>query len=356
MTFEEAEAKFKDLQARVQRGEPLSRAEYEAQVSQLGVHDERGTLWEINPRTGKWMQFDGAEWVPGRPPGRDQSTVMPLAQLANPPSAVTPRQSAAPTELMRPMPPAPRPTANAPTARVNAPEARATANNPEAAAPTPYRIASDEKPARPERTARLRGDSAGGEPPAGSRGNIFAGRPWLPFAIGAVVLLVCAIVLLVGGNVLMSAVSPTRTPTRAALPPAPATVIRIPTNTPIPPTPVPVLGKITTTTANVRAAPNTRGKIVTTLKKNNQVTLVAQTTGQAIAGKDVWYQINIAGQPEPGWIFSDNVQIDQGDPKTLPVIAGTPTPTPKGAAPALPVTPTPLGGGLGATATPTKKP
>ncbi|MBI3741129.1 MAG: hypothetical protein HY257_05170, partial [Chloroflexi bacterium] len=93
MTFDEAESKFKELQARVQRGEAISRAEYEAQVSQLGVYDDKGVLWEINPRTGKWMYFDGAEWVPGRPPGRDQSTVMPLAQLANPPSTVAPRQS-----------------------------------------------------------------------------------------------------------------------------------------------------------------------------------------------------------------------------------------------------------------------
>lgn len=90
MTFDEAERKFRDLQARVQRGEPISRADYEAMVAELAVQDDRGVLWEINPRTGKWMYFDGAEWVVGRPPGHDQSTVMPITQAMTPPGATPP--------------------------------------------------------------------------------------------------------------------------------------------------------------------------------------------------------------------------------------------------------------------------
>ena len=81
MNFEEAEAKFRQLQARVQRGEPISRAEYEDQVSQLAVQDDNGVLWEINPRTGKWMYFDGAEWVAGAPPGHDSSLVVRRLQV-----------------------------------------------------------------------------------------------------------------------------------------------------------------------------------------------------------------------------------------------------------------------------------
>ena len=42
MTFDEAERKFRDLQARVQRGEPISRADYEAMVAELAVQDDRG--------------------------------------------------------------------------------------------------------------------------------------------------------------------------------------------------------------------------------------------------------------------------------------------------------------------------
>ena len=87
MTFDEAEARFRELQARVQRGEAISRVEYEDQVSQLAVQDDRGVLWEINPRTGKWMYFDGAEWVGGTPPGRDNSTVMPVPRGPTPPAS-----------------------------------------------------------------------------------------------------------------------------------------------------------------------------------------------------------------------------------------------------------------------------
>ncbi|MBI3740221.1 MAG: hypothetical protein HY257_00500, partial [Chloroflexi bacterium] len=82
-------------------------------------------------------------------------------------------------------------------------------------------------------------------------------------------------------------------------------------------------------------------------------TLIAQTNGQTIAGKNVWYQINIADQNKTGWIFGDNVEIVSGDPKTLPTVAGTPTPTPKGGAPksGATATLTPIGG-----PTPTTKP
>src|SRR5512147_1899293 len=105
MTFEEAEAKFRQLQARVQRGEAISRAEYEDQVSLLSVTDDNGVLWEINPRTGKWMYFDGAEWVSGSPPGHDTSSVIPAIGTAGapvmtsvpPPAATIPQRPASPT-------------------------------------------------------------------------------------------------------------------------------------------------------------------------------------------------------------------------------------------------------------------
>ncbi|HEX7589244.1 MAG TPA: hypothetical protein VF478_13090, partial [Anaerolineae bacterium] len=127
MNFDEAEARFRELQARVQRGEAISRAEYEEQVSQLAVQDRNGVLWEINPRTGKWMYFDGAEWVSGTPPGHDTSAVIPiqgrgaaapnasgpapLAAPSAPPSSVpssTPSSSAPPMRpVAAPVPPRP---------------------------------------------------------------------------------------------------------------------------------------------------------------------------------------------------------------------------------------------------------
>jgi hypothetical protein len=115
MTFEEAETRFRQLQARVQRGESISRAEYEEEVGKLAVQDRNGTLWEINPRTGKWMYFDGAEWVSGAPPGHDTSTVVPvpketLSQTGGtqptPPAVSAPP----PSPLTRPaVPPSPSP-------------------------------------------------------------------------------------------------------------------------------------------------------------------------------------------------------------------------------------------------------
>src|SRR5512135_2028382 len=119
MTFDEAESRFRELQSRVQRGEPISRAEYEDQVGQLAVQDDRGVLWEINPRTGKWMYFDGAEWVGGTPPGRDHSTVMPAPRpTAPPPPSVPVSPPVSPASVGAPPPSRPITT---PSARPAAP-------------------------------------------------------------------------------------------------------------------------------------------------------------------------------------------------------------------------------------------
>lgn len=309
MTFEEAEARFRQLQARVQRGESISRADYEDQVSQLAVQDSNGVLWEINPRTGKWMYFDGAEWVSGAPPGHDSSLVIPAV------SGTTP---AAPPP--RPAPPTSTPT----TTTTGKPSAM-----PESVQPykrtTPGRPAPAGKPASsgaPQRPARSE--------------NMFAGREWVPLAIGAVVLLLCAVVVFVGGQFALNFFAPT-TPTRVALPspissPLP-TQVRLPSPTPIPPTPVPVIGQISEAQVNVRAQPNTRATILTRLRRDTQITLIA--VGPTDAG-NVWYQINLPDRTEPAWVRSDTFQIISGDPKTLPPAGGAPTP----AAPKPGVTPT----------------
>ncbi len=386
MTFEEAEKKFRELQARVQRGEPISRADYEEQVAQLAVQDERGVLWEINPRTGKWMYFDGAEWVVGRPPGHDQSTVMPISQLTQAapptppttpqrpptPSATTPpmrsttpsqstkppvapqpikppatpqptKPSATPQPAKPPTWPSPRPAAPTPSS----PRPAATSAPPSKAAPSPETVQpwTQKKPttgARPQ-TPRDRG----ARPPAGAPGGAqkparvitpFAGtnREWVPLAIGAVVLLFCAIVLFFGARIFLvsgSSGTPTRVTTRAT-PTAEPTVVRLPTATLPPPTPAPVLAKIIERTANVRAGPGKTFKVISTLKKDSQITLI----GRNEAGD--WFQVNVAGAAQPGWISSEVLQITGGDPNSLPV-AG------KSAAPAGPQAPpslTPIGG------------
>lgn len=323
MTFEEAEARFRQLQARVQRGEAISRADYEDQVSQLAVQDPNGVLWEINPRTGKWMYFDGAEWVSGAPPGHDSSLVIPAVGASPAPVA----QSAPPPIT----PPAPK---------------AAPATKPPAS-PEPVQTFKRTTPAK----AGPAGKSPSGTPSQRQpRSNLFAGREWVPLAIGAVVLLLCAVLLFFGGQFALNTFGRSTTPTRVALPspvgsPLP-TQVRLPSPTPIPPTPVPVIGKISETQANVRNRPSTTGTtILARLKKDTQITLVAVGPTD---GANVWYQINLPDQPAPAWIRSDTFQIVSGDPKTLPPSGGasssfaapkpgvTPTLTPIGVVPATP--------------------
>lgn len=294
MTFEEAEARFKELQARVQRGEPISRAEYEEEVGKLAVQDRNGVLWEINPRTGKWMYFDGAEWVSGAPPGRDSSTVMPV-----PKEVAALKSTPAPTPTpSTPAPSAPVPSEPPPLVRAESkPAARAPAAP--AAKPAP----STPRAPRPAATGRR--------------------REWIPLAIASVVLLLCAATLLVTAQVVLPIVNPKPTPTRViAITRAPTPLPQptlMPTPTPIPPTPAPVIAKVTATTLNIRAEPNSKSARLGVLRRDNQVTFLAQTRGEQIEGSNVWYLINIPNSNQQGWVFfGNNFQIISGDPKTLP--------------------------------------
>ncbi len=360
MTFDEAEARFRELQARVQRGEAISRVEYEDQVSQLAVQDDRGVLWEINPRTGKWMYFDGAEWVGGTPPGRDNSTVMPAPRAPIPPATPPPgvRTSA---------PAAPPSSASTPPlgrfgsfsgARQVAPSSTARTTGPNGPAPNgqtppgsrpstpaspetvpPYVRVSQSQPTMPppEPPSGPAPAPGGGQVPARVlRAGPLGGqnREWVPLAIGAVVLLLCAILLFFGGRVVLVALGPTTTPTRATIvalatnTPVP-TVVRLPTQSLPTSTPQPVLAKVIENTVNVRAEPSTKAKVISSLKKNNQIALVARNDPAD------WYQINITGGTQ-GWVFAATLQIVSGDPKALPVAGAAAAPTkPPAQAPAV---------------------
>ncbi len=362
MNFEEAEAKFRDLQARVQRGEAVSRAEYEDQVSQLAVQDRNGVLWEINPRTGKWMYFDGAEWVSGMPPGHDTSSVIPIpGRVVPPPGAVQPAVTNTPSTSasvapspMAAMPPPPRPVAPpVPPRPVTQPSANA------AAAPTKSSPEALKPYVRPQDKSVTAATAPAGGPPGGggSRssplGMFGPNREWVPLAIGAVVLLLCAVLLIVGSQIILPnlKLGSQATPTKTLVPVLPATPIptrvALPTLPPPPATPVPVLAKVIEARVNVRNGPTTKNKIVSSLKRNDQITLVGRDSAST------WFQVNIAGSTEPGWGFGATLQMVSGDPNSLPV-AGPPTPTPKpGAAPV--VQPTPTLSPLGTLPTPTSK-
>jgi Bacterial SH3 domain len=374
MNFEEAEARFRELQARVQRGEAISRAEYEDQVSQLAVQDRNGVLWEINPRTGKWMYFDGAEWVSGTPPGHDTSAVIPIPGRGaagvsapppppsfTPPSAPPPPPPVQSPKPVTPLPVPPRASAPPPTpSRAAAPPpvpprpvTPPTAGGPPSFAPPE----SLQAPARPQGRQTVSPPRAPAAPtsskPQGASPLAIFGpnREWIPLAIGAVVLLLCALLLFVGGNLALGALGggakPTLTRTLVATLPVVATPIptrvALPTQLPPTATPQPVLAKVIETKVNVRAGPSTKDKIISSVKKNDQLTLVARNADST------WYQINIAGVTGPAWVFGQTLQITSGDPKTLPV-AGAGTATPK------PIQPTPTLLPLGTLPTPTSSP
>src|SRR5919204_5578901 len=85
MDFPEAEQKFRELQARVQRGEALSEEQYQEELAKLMIQDERGTFWSLEPGTGRWLYFNGTEWMPGTPP---------RPSIETPPPPVTPTEPA----------------------------------------------------------------------------------------------------------------------------------------------------------------------------------------------------------------------------------------------------------------------
>lgn len=346
MDFDEAESRFRELQARVQRGEPISRAEYEDQVAQLAVQDDRGVLWEINPRTGKWMYFDGAEWVAGTPPGRDQSTVMPIprAPTAPPPSSSPPVVGRAPA------PPPPLPVAPMrqapPTPRAPISRSGASGGTPPPPSSRPPEMSAEPIPpyvrVNPEQPSAAPPSGTGGMPagapmaprilrPASGGPLGGANREWVPLAIGAIVLLACALLLWVFGRYALSAMATQTTPTPRA------SSLIIPTSTPIPtavqlPTsqtatavaPATVQAKVIEPSVNVRANPSTSAKVITKVKKDAILTLLGRDE------KGEWYQINAPGTTNRAWVFAQTVEVTAGDPASLPVAsAAGPTPKPK---------------------------
>ena len=345
MTFEEAEARFRELQARIQRGESISRVEYEEQVSQLAVQDKNGVLWEINPRTSKWMYFDGAAWVSGTPTGHDTSAVIPMRKEIPPPPPITPAAGASKPAT----PPSRTVTPSRPVSPPSAPTA------PMSGGPESVPGTTRPKPGR-QQVTRPSGDGDGK-----GRGMSFLGRnrEWIPLAIIAAVLFACAIILLVassfisGGGLSFLPGGAKPTATKAPISPLPATQIptpvRLPTQPPPTATTVPVIAKPSGDYANIRATPSTSAAQLGRLNKDSQVTLLEQTK----VGTYIWYKINVPNRTEPGWVRNYTVTIISGDPNTLPGGGGTGPVTPTTIRPVTSPTPTVIG--VLPTATPTTK-
>jgi hypothetical protein len=345
MTFDEAEARFRELQARIQRGESISRVEYEEQVSQLAVQDKSGVLWEINPRTSKWMYFDGATWVSGTPPGHDTSAVIPLRKDVPPPPPITPAPGASKsTSAPQPTRPStPSPSRTVTPSRPVSPPSAPTA--PMSGGPEAIPSTARPKPGR-QPLARPSGDAD-----SSGRGASFLGRnrEWIPLAIIAAVLFACAIILLVastvlsGGGLAFLPGGAKPTSTKVSAPTLPATQIptpvRLPTQPPPSPTSVPVIAKPSGDYANIRATPSITAAQLGRLNKDSQVTLLEQTK----IGTFIWYKINVPNKTDPGWVRNDTVTIISGDPNTLPGGGGTGPVTPTTIRPVVSPTATVIG-------------
>ncbi len=281
MNFEEAERKFRELRARIESGEPISRTTIEELVSQLTV-THQGVSWEIHPRTGKWMYFDGAQWVEGTPPSRTgQVEWRPTTPPPPPPEFAPPPKSM------------PEPASSRARARRKV-----------------LATAPDGAPIAPPQMFRM--------------SQLEPLRNWLPVLIGGIVVIVIILGMIIATQLNRGTVktTPTAAPTQvvyvvATAAPSPSPVAA-PTSVLPTATPAPVRAKTNEALVNVRAAPNTNAEVVVRLQKDVALTLLGRTAdGQ-------WYQINVTGRSAPAWVFGETITVTAGDAKTLPVVNPNP--------------------------------
>ncbi len=295
MDFSQAEEKFRELQARVQRGEPLTEEQYQEEMQRLMVQDDHGVFWSLEPGTGRWLYFNGTEWVPGTPP------------RSAPPSA---------------------PTATVP---IETQAAGGMDLGPSTSAEGPVETAAVEPEAVPtyERAGEA-GDRAGGITPRPVSRVPFpidqGSNTWLPFAIGAVVLLLCAVVLFFGvrnmplfGGATVKATA-TATVEAAAQPTEPE---EQPTDTPEEPTPTTVASTATPNVVSVtmkeklrvRSGPSTTGNVLASLDPGTAVTAIGRNADSS------WIQIQLPGKTDTGWVINNPDYLTvSGDLNSLPVV------------------------------------
>ncbi|MBI5029364.1 MAG: SH3 domain-containing protein [Chloroflexi bacterium] len=271
--FDDAEAKYRDMRERIKHGELPSLAEFEEQVGELATQDAKGIWWEIHPYNARWMYYNGAQWVEGIPPGQKQCVVMaPLTQVSQRFNANS--------------------TPNAPVSSI---QRRASIRQP---------LHQDRVSSRWERLGR--------------RVPFDSSHLWIPFAAGAVVLLLCGCIVFLGGNLLLSETTPTPLPTQTAIVRRITSTVQ-PTSTlqPTPPlptaTPILVRAKVLEARVNVRAAPSLDGKIVGRVVRDQEFTIIGRSADSA------WYQVELADIAQPSWVSAQTVQVISGQITSLPI-------------------------------------
>lgn len=352
MDFVTAEEKFNELQARIRRGEPMSEDQYQEELAKLMVQDDSGVFWSLEPGTGRWLYFNGTEWMPGTPP-RQAAVPPPAASAAAAGAAALYEAPSAEPQA----PPESAPSVEQPTSYVPS----------EAAYPTEYTgtytgepaygqesvsdsshvpLPGAETPLEPDAVptyVRMPEPETTNVPPGGipprpvreaSPLAVPGGeRAWLPFAFGALVLLLCAVVLFFGVRGLpqfnnTAGAVPTEEPTLEETEVLPTATVELePTKAPKPtkeptaepqPTPEPQVVKATTTEVlNIRQGPARTTPSLGKLQKGQEVTVIGRN------GDGTWIQIEIPAEiaAGTGWISAEFATIT-GDVNTLPVTSG----------------------------------
>jgi hypothetical protein len=77
MTFEEASARFAQLEAMYRAGQ-MAHPQFVAAAGEIRVQDAAGAWWQIDPQTRAWLKWNGAAWV---------NPAQAQAQMQMPPAA-----------------------------------------------------------------------------------------------------------------------------------------------------------------------------------------------------------------------------------------------------------------------------
>ena len=73
MRFAEAEQKYQQLERKLVQGE-LSEEDFLSQIAELRVVDDTGRRWMLSGRSGRWLLYDGQQWVFSERP-EDQAVI-----------------------------------------------------------------------------------------------------------------------------------------------------------------------------------------------------------------------------------------------------------------------------------------
>ncbi len=89
----------------------MSEDQYQEELAKLMVQDDSGVFWSLEPGTGRWLYFNGTEWVPGMPPPPSAPPpVMPPPVIEQQPGSYQPYAAQTPSYQE----PAPQPVEPAP--------------------------------------------------------------------------------------------------------------------------------------------------------------------------------------------------------------------------------------------------